>query len=211
MNKLWYKFKHSSFVNHISFLWHWKNFFFCLKYSFWKARNVWDNKFAGYAFTWYDDISLGWRIAFGKQLSDEIKQAGKASRKRLKKHLRWKDMLQWQQIKEKYGELCIYASTTEEIDKVIRKYELMSICYCEYCGKPARYITDGWITYLCEDCFVSLWKDEIIETKKSECRLTKKDIPVYTIYEKDKKRVVNLKEEYNIDFEKCWALKEGDN
>ena len=52
-----------------------KNFFFCLKYPFWKLRNVWTGKFRGYESTFYDWIPDGWRIAFGKQLSKDIKKA----------------------------------------------------------------------------------------------------------------------------------------
>lgn len=74
------------------------NFFFCLKYPFWKARNVWDGKFLGYSHTWYDDIEKGWQKAFGKQLSNEIKKAGKPVIKQGKK---WEDILVFQQIKEK--------------------------------------------------------------------------------------------------------------
>ena len=96
---LWYKFTNSSFVAHISFLWHWKNFFLCLKYPFWKTRNAFTGKFLGYSFTWYDYIPNGWRLAFGKQLSDDIKKAGKESRKRLG-YMSWKKMLTWEQIKD---------------------------------------------------------------------------------------------------------------
>ena len=75
------------FVNHISFLWHWRNFFFLLKYPFYKVYNRWTEKFCGYSSTEYDDIPEGWRKAFGKQLSEDIKRAGKDSRKRLGKKL----------------------------------------------------------------------------------------------------------------------------
>ena len=50
------------------------NYFFCLKYPFYKVYNVYTDKFSGYARTWYDAISKGWRKAFGKQLSKELKK-----------------------------------------------------------------------------------------------------------------------------------------
>ena len=64
----WNKVKDSTFVNHISFLWHPINFFFLLKYPFMKSRNVWDGKFMGYSHTFYNHIPVGWRTAFGKDL-----------------------------------------------------------------------------------------------------------------------------------------------
>lgn len=129
-----------------------KNFFFCLKYPFWRSRNVWTGKFTGYSCTWYDDIAEGWKKAFGKQLSDDIKAAFKEDKKKNPK-LKWKDALHWQQIKEKWGSLCLYASTTENIFNVLHYYEKISDGYCFACGKPAHYMTRGYILPLCEECF----------------------------------------------------------
>ena len=143
----------SQLIRHISFLWHWKNFFFLLRYPFYRVYHRWTGKFCGYSFTEYDDIEDGWKKAFGKELSKEIKLAGKASRKRLHKHLSWKKMIQWQQIKEKWGYLCLYASGTKEILDVLGKYEELSKGYCIYCGKPTKYKTTGYMLYLCDNCF----------------------------------------------------------
>ncbi len=187
-----------------------KNFLFCLRYPFWKSRNVFSGKTLGYSFTWYDDIPRGWQIAFGKQLSKDIKQAGKMTRKRLKKHIKWKDLISFQQIKEKYGELCLYASSSEEIEKVLEKYELLSLGYCINCGKPARYRTKGWIEYYCEDCYIK-YAQRVSKLSKKEIdferdRLTIEDIPEITHYINDKELKVDLKKEYNIDFETLWNL-----
>lgn len=54
-----------------------RNFLFCRKYPFWKSTNVFTGEFLGYDSTWYDDILPGWRKAFGKDLSREIKRVGK--------------------------------------------------------------------------------------------------------------------------------------
>lgn len=238
-----------------------KNYFFCKKYPFWRQTNVWTGKYLGYSYTWYDDIPEGWQKAFGKQLSDEIKQVGE---KYLKEHKgkKWKDILYWEQIKEKWGELCLYASAIEEIMKVLEKYEMMSIGYCILCGKPARYKTKGWVSFLCENCYdrlelnnniINTYTKEDIEKRKKQDRLTKKDIPQRTSYEykevgsifastkkqydkevakyEDKESIiirdegideetkmhtakilklvthkVNLKKEYNIDFNELWDL-----
>ena len=164
-----------------------KNFFFCLKYPFWRAKNVWTGEPCDYSFTWYGDIPEGWRIAFGKQLSKDIKKAGKATRKIAGKYIKWKDMLSFQQIKEKWGELCLYASASNEIQKVLDRYELISSGYCVCCGKPARYRTSGWVSYQCEKCFKAYLglhvNQDDIEKELKESRLTKKDIPELTSYD----------------------------
>lgn len=216
---MWYRFTKSSFVAHISFLWHWKNFFLLLKYPFYRAYNRWSGKFCGYSFTELDSVPRGWRKAFGKQMSEDIKKAGKASRKRLG-HLSWRKMITWEQIKEKYGGLRLYASATDEIQKVLDKYEILSEGYCINCGKPARYMTRGWIEFYCEDCFTShlaAWKhqDDIQEEKKL-CRLKKKDLPrrveyFYNENGKLTKKKTDFKELYGIDFEELWGLKDGNN
>ena len=168
------------------------NFFFCIKYPFYKSRNVWTDKFLGYGSIWYDDIPDGWRQAFGKELSKELRQA-------LKKDGLLKTF-RFHQIKEKWGELCLYNNGTgANSSKVITKYEKLSLCYCINCGKPARFVTLGWISYVCEDCAKNSTNCE---------RLSDKDIPVTHVYNKEGKRLVDYKEEYGIDFEKLWGLNE---
>ena len=93
------KLSNTAFVRHISFLWHWKNFFLLLKYPFYRVYNRWTGKFMGYAYTELDSVPHGWRKAFGKQMSKDIKAAGKASRKASNKRLSWKQMITWEQIK----------------------------------------------------------------------------------------------------------------
>ena len=60
----------------------------------------------GYGYTWYDDIPEGWRKAFGKQLSKELK-------KKKKKDNQLKTF-RFSQIKEKHGSLCIYTQGCSE-------------------------------------------------------------------------------------------------
>lgn len=225
-NRFWWKLKEkltdSAFVRHISFLWHWKNFFFLLKYPFYREHNRWTGKFMGYKYTEYDSIPNGWQIAFGKQLSEDIKKAGKESRKRLKKHLSWRKMLYWEQIKEKWGELCLYASATTEIRAVLDRYEMMSSCYCIECGKPARYLTKGYVSFLCEDCMIKdiksgdKYRDEPLDEKGiqeelSSHRLTKKDLPKLTTYEYKHitTEVFDSKEERDRRFEQLYEESES--
>ena len=57
------------------------------------------------------------------------------------------------QIKEKFGGLRWYdAACPRELYDVIGKYESISFHTCICCGKPAKYITSGWICPYCEDC-----------------------------------------------------------
>lgn len=151
----WWKFKHCQFINHISFLWHWKNFFFLLKYPFYRAYNRWDGKFCGYSFTEYDSLPDGWKDAFGKEMTREIVIAFKKDKELEKEHgnrLTWRKALNWQDIKEKYGGLRLYANCTPYIAEVLEKYEDLSYDYCIRCGKPATRVTKGYITYICDEC-----------------------------------------------------------
>ena len=192
------------------------NYFFLKKYPFWKLYDY-RGKFQGYNYSWHRFIPTGWWKAFGKQLSDEIKAAGIASRKRLGKRILWKDLIRWDDIKEKWGELRLSATTTPEIEHVLEKYELLSIGYCERCGKPARYVTRGLVEYMCADCFKenlpSLMTDEDRVKVTRECRLTSSRIPHRVSYTKSKtdkliKHVVNTKKIYGVDYEELWGLKE---
>lgn len=101
--------------------------------------------------TWYDEIPYGWRKAFGKQLLRDVRIAYKQDKK-INKKLKWKDALQFCEIKEKWGGLRLYASATEHIYDVLDAYENMSYDYCIVCGKPATRFTLGWINYVCDDC-----------------------------------------------------------
>ena len=100
-------------------------------------------------YSWYDAIPYGWRKAFGKQMIQEIADALKAEggRKALKE-FRITD------IKEKWGSLSLYASGySDEVMKIIEKYEYISLRTCIRCGKTAYGVTEGWVNPLCKDCF----------------------------------------------------------
>lgn len=149
-----------------------KNYFFCKRYPFMQARNVWTGEPCGYEFTWYDDIPKGWRKAFGKQFLKELKRV-------LKKNNEM-ESFRFHQIKEKYGSLRLYSgSATSETLNVLLKYESLSEKYCYFCGKPVKYETQGYILYVCEKCFEreiqrrahQLDTFEKIEAYKEECRL----------------------------------------
>lgn len=180
-----------SFICHISFIWHPIRFLRCLRYPFVKVYNRWDGKFMGYSFTEDEAIPEGWRKAFGKELLKDIKKAGKLSRKNAHKHLSWKKMIQFQEIKEKWGLLCLYASATDEIMKVLDKYEYLSQFYCINCGKPTKYVTKGYITYICQDCKENEFVDKLSREK---------DLLTITRFNKNGDIIkVDIEKEYNID------------
>ena len=160
-----------------------KNFFFCLKYPFWKE--------VGYRYTWYDDIDWGWRKAFGKQLSKDIKAAFKEDKK-INPNLKWKDALHFEQIKEKFATLRLYASATENIMEVLNYYENISEGYCIKCGKPAEYETGGWIIPVCSECFDSIYKTEYKKLYYEELNDDEND-------ESYEKNYMAYKEAYKMD------------
>ena len=149
-----------------------RNYFFCLHYPFIRSRNVWTGKPTGYYSTWYEDIPKGWRIAFGKQFLKDMKKC-------LKKNHELRSF-RFHEIKEKWGRLCLYCgSATEETHKLLEKYGDLSEEYCYFCGKPTKYLTQGYELFLCEECFEKeiqrrshyLNTPEKIEKFKEECKL----------------------------------------
>lgn len=173
------------------------NAFLFIKYPFLQPRNVWTGK-KYWDFNKLENIPAGWRKAFGKQLRNDLRKA-------LIKDGILHDFY-FTQIKEKWGKLCLYNNGTgPESDYVINHYQELSMCYCINCGKPARYVTDGWIEYLCEDCFDECSNTEMknYQEYKLSCRLTRNDISHWIRRDKDG---VETKLDYGVDFEKLWDL-----
>ena len=122
----------------------------CKLYPFLIPRNRWTGKIPedyDYSYTELDAMPAGWREAFGIEFCEEIK----ICLSKMKPDVAAKYMIT--QIKEKYGQLCWYTNfTTEDLEKVMRKYEDLSKRTCIVCGKPAEFITLGWISPYCGDC-----------------------------------------------------------
>ena len=102
-----------------------------------------------YDYTWEDEVPEGWRSAFCPQMWDELKA--------ILEKADYVNEFRFAQIKEKYGELRLYwcGAPNEIYDEVSaweEKYMDLSVRTCIHCGKPAEYMTTGWITYVCEDC-----------------------------------------------------------
>lgn len=209
--------------------------YLCLRYPFlrWYGNPLYQNypqlKYFSLNYTWYYEIPRGWRKAFGKQLLKDIKTAGKPYLKKINtstnKKYTWRNILKWEQIKEKYGELRLYASTKKDIQKVLDRYELMSSGYCISCGKPARYCSKGWIEFYCDRCFekfecwryenqgrtykrVPLSKEEAAKCKE-ECRIDESYIPKITKYKYETLDtfIFTTVEERDSKFEELWKEK----
>lgn len=200
MGKLRYWFKDTGLYRHfLSAVLHPKTFLFLKKYPFWKCKNVWNGRFLGWDCSSYDWISKGWRKAFGKELTNDIVKALEEDNIPRGK---WEEHLQWEDIKEKYGSLRLYAATTKKVQDVLDKYECLSIGYCENCGKPARYVTSGWISYVCEDCYANGYA----KYGDHGYRLTEQDIPIYYTFKGDEEIPHTPMEKWGIDFKEIWGI-----
>lgn len=95
-----------------------------------------------------DWMSLGWKKAFGLDFCKDLKKA-------IIKTAGYRELYKFRilQIKEKYGRLEVYClGYNKEINKVISKYSKLSEKTCVVCGKPATWISNGWISPYCDDC-----------------------------------------------------------
>lgn len=112
-------------------------------------RNRWSGEIPeewNYEFTELDDMPPGWRIAFGIQMLEEIRE------ELIKNNCL--DSFRITQIKEKYGGLRFYVyGAPSAVYKIIDKYEGLSYHVCQFCGAPAEVENSwGWIMTWCENC-----------------------------------------------------------
>lgn len=111
-------------------------------------------------YTELDSMSEGWRKCFGIQMCKEIKSALKESNFLYKYRIT--------QIKEKFGGLRWYDECSpDEVQRIINKYEYISANTCIYCGKTAKYISEGYILPYCEDC-KNIHSSNVYSFKKNE-------------------------------------------
>lgn len=162
-----------------------KNFFWCLQYPFLRYRDSTGKK-SGFKYTVLDDLGYGWYKAFGRQMCKDLKAA-------LKVDGILKEFY-FIQVKEKYGGLRLYSNITgPKTDGVIFYYEQLSYAYCINCGKPVRYISSGYLVYLCEDCA------EITCAKTR--RLDAQDIPSFSSSSQYIQAAID-----KLDFKKFWNI-----
>ena len=109
-----------------------------------------------YLTTWLDDMPDGWRIAFSEQMCEEIQEELERTN--------FVDKYSIVQVKEKYGGLRWYTGgvpVNSSLDEIANKYEELSYITCINCGKPAHWISKGWISPYCTEC-----KDKMIANNK---------------------------------------------
>lgn len=132
----------------------------CERFPFLVSRNIWTGEIiSGYTFTKLDMMPNGWRKAFGIQFCEELKAA-------LEEEGGLDD---WQiiEIKEKYGELRVYANWyIPRVDAIITKYEDMSRRTCIECGKPATKVLIGWISPYCDECATKISNENFLSIDK---------------------------------------------
>lgn len=99
-------------------------------------------------YTELDSMDKGWKDAFGMNFCKDLRKA-------LIKTGGYKLLFRFRilQIKEKYGRLEVYCiGYNDEINKVISKYSKLSEKTCIRCGKPATWISKGWVSPYCDGC-----------------------------------------------------------
>jgi hypothetical protein len=139
------------------------------RYPFLIPRNVWSGKivenydYDNPDYILLDDMPAGWRKAFGEQMCEEIREelikaqerdpeGGYDDGDKVVPYLQGYYPIQ---IKEKYGQLRWYDNgypKDSKIYDIINKYEKISERVCINCGKPATWISTGWISPWCDDC-----------------------------------------------------------
>ena len=138
------------------------------------------------SYTELDAMEQGWRIKFGENICKEIKYSllhtytkeikNRFSISYIIAYIKGLHMLfnyRIEQIKEKFGGLRWYDyGGTNDVFNIINKYEDISYKTCIVCGKPAKYITKGWICPYCE---------EHVPDKDRACLLKEDESPYETI------------------------------
>ena len=139
------------------------------RYPFLLPRNRWTGEVSkdyDYHYTELDAMPEGWRIAFGEQMCEEIREE--------LIRVDYLDKYRISQIKEKYGSLCWYdfGATEKILREIIPKYSKLSQRTCIRCGQPATKISLGWISPWCDRCADRLKEHthfESIETYFKTC------------------------------------------
>ena len=130
------------------------NWILCGKYPFLIPRYDWSGEIIedyDYTSTYLDDIPVGWKIAFGEMMCEEIKQE--------LVRCNYLDEFRIIQAKEKFGQARIYTNGEPvdcKVQEIIDKYSVLSENICIICGKPDVPITNnGWISPYCKKCFTA--------------------------------------------------------
>ena len=100
-----------------------------------------------YDFSWteMDMMPDGWRIAFGDELLEKLTSILKANG--------FLEQYRIADIKEKFGSLRWYDfGAPEGVSDLLTGYSRVSERICMKCGRPAQWISKGWIVPYCDEC-----------------------------------------------------------
>ena len=130
------------------------NWLLCGKYPFLIPRYEWSGEILkdyDYTSTYLDDMPVGWKIAFGEMMCEEIKQE--------LVRCNYLDEFRIIQAKEKFGQARIYTNGEPvdcKVQEIIDKYSVLSENICIVCGKPDVPMThNGWSSPYCKKCFTT--------------------------------------------------------
>ena len=88
----------------------------------------------------------GWWNSTGEQMCQEIQD--EINNWEIE-DLEWLDIA----VKEKYGELRVYCAPENDIlNHIFHKYEQLAKHTCIRCGRPASWVSKGWIAPYCNEC-----------------------------------------------------------
>ena len=146
------------------------------RYPFIQCRRVDDTPVEGS--TYLGGMPKGWRLAFGRQMCEDIAKAAAADGVHLD-HLRVID------VKEKFGRLRWYWGRTgrsRKIEDVTRRYEAVSSAFCAKCGSHPVMLSSGYVIPLCGECWKA-WQE------RSETDAGKPFVPEFPVLEEDGNKV----------------------
>ena len=126
----------------------------CFRYFFLIPTDWYGNEIKDYDYesTWFDDVEPGWRKIF-LEMCEKIQNVLDYSYNEVD------DKFKFVQIKEKFGELRMYADgMNDEIYNIIEDCSKKSRLICCECGAPAKWQTTDWIRPYCDSC-VPIKKD----------------------------------------------------
>lgn len=101
--------------------------------------------------THLDNISSGWRnltLKLCDDIMNHLKEIGKIDEYRVF------------EVKSKFGYGRWYDYGSDDyIDNLVRQWEHDTSVTCEFCGKPATWVSDGWIAPYCDECKAEVEQD----------------------------------------------------
>lgn len=149
-----------------------------------------------YSYTMLDFVCVGWQpffLTFCDKVQDHLRAKGIPF-----------DQFHFCDLKEKWGTLRIDCDANDrELFDMALDAENASMLYCPSCGKPTKYVTSGYVLYLCPECF---------HKAKLEGRLlTSEDIPYWKEYKHEEDGTVTTEikpSPYEAQFKAQWNGRE---